>query len=578
MPLNFEGRIDNRLDLQRELNLPGPQDDASIFKVGYELFGVDFLKRIAGAFTAVIRDTRNSTIKLVRDPMALRPLYYKQGSDGLMVGSDVREIIQASKSPVTISEEKLLELFSPMYLIDEGWSDADSIMFADIRSIPFGSYVEQNENGNISVNRYWSPPTKISRRWNSPHECAMEFRDLFSKVIAEHLDVAGGIAAELSGGIDSGCNVSIAADMLKLGGREMHAYTATFGGQSSMEKDRIQAILRQYPNIKGHTINCDNQIDFLEGGELNKYRTTAYPARQNLPATFVTLARKAHANGAKILLSGEGADWFLEGSDIVWDSMLKSGSITEFRNAFCVLQKRSGFRKALRYVMKITLPTLLPRKAGRDAYLRAHYESTVNNDVPDIFSDTFRRRVTDTLKNQQQALRKRGNLSYWSQTLEHELMFPPNHVWQGVPIETELRLPYLDRRVVEFGLTVPPEYKFLIDEKNISHYGCRKFLQREAFRDVVPKEVIESQHKEVYGSPVNQRLLKHLPILCKGDMLLYEMGILDKAKFTAAVESFVQKPDDESHILIPWLDAVLATEKWLKATLEEFPNSRLPKF
>lgn len=574
---SIEGRIDNRTTLIKELQLPGDADYATMIRIGYERYGMEIFKKISGPFAATILDTRNKSLKLVRDAMALRPLYYQQQNDQVLFGSDVRQILAVNNSRPLISDQKLLELFSPVYLIDEGWSDADATLFQGIRSVPYGSQVDF-QRGSNAVKRYWNPPTRLNRHWSSPEECAAEFRSLYLQVMSEHLDTPTGIAAELSGGIDSGCNVSIAGDMLRMSNRDIHAYTAIFGSQSENERQRVQSIYDTYPNVHGSMIHCDDYVHFLENSDFDAYRTTAHPSRQNLPSTFVALAKKAHDDGAGILLSGEGSDWFLEGSDMIWDSLIKNGKIGEFIRSFNVIRGRSGFRRAMRYVFNSALPMMLPGKMGRKAYLHEHYKSTVDNDVPDIFTSAFSKKLQDILRQQINDFFKRKNLESWSQTLEHDLMFPPNHVWQGVPTETEMRLPYLDRRVVEFGLRVPPEYKFRIDEKNLSHYGCRKFLQREAFKNVTPKEVIESQEKETYGSPVCDRLSQGLPEILNTDMLLCEMGVIDRSKFIKIAEKFLSDENNELDPLIPWLDNVLATEKWLRATLTEFPGCRLPKF
>lgn len=573
-----EGRMDNRRDLITALRIDEQAGYASLLQQGLDARGTDFCREISGPFSAAVLSIRSRTLQLLRDPLALRPLYYAIQDSRVLFGSDIRQLLRADETPQTISEQKLLEVFSPMYLIDEGWSDPDSTMFTGIRSVPYGSCMEVGADSVPRISRYWAPPERLGHGWRSPEECAEQFRVLYTQIIAEHLDTPYGIAAELSGGIDSGCNVSIAGRLLAEQGKPIRTYTAVFDTQSSSERDRVQSIFRRYPNVSGSVVRCDERIGTLEQGPFHDFRTTAHPSRQNLPETFVELARRAEQDGARSLLSGEGADWFLEGTDMIWDSLIKRGNIREFMRAFAVLRGRSGFRRALRYVLKSAGPTLLPGHMGRRAYLREHYESTVNDDIPNLFTDAFHTQLTNMLHEQRNQLARRKNLSCWSQTLEHELMFPPNHVWQGVPVGVEMRLPYLDRRVVEFGLTVPPEYKFRIHESNVSHYGCRKYLQREAFGHLVPAEVIRSQQKETYGSPVNRRLTRELPALLTEPVILCEIGVLDRTKFADAVAAFLSDAANDAHPLIPWLDSILVTERWLRATTEEFPSCRLPTF
>lgn len=573
-----EGRIDNHEEITHSLGLHKDSDYATILHNGYEQGGIDFFKQLSGPFATAILNTRMRTLRLLRDPIALRPLYYSTHGNRIAFGSDVRQVLGGETNSPAISEQKLIELFSPLYLIDESESDESLTMFEGIRSVPYGSSVEFSSGVSEEVNRYWEPPRTLQHHWESPRECALHFRELFSQVMKEQIDTPFGIAAELSGGIDSGCVVSIAGHMLSEQNKELNTYTATFGSQSSGERTRVAAICERYPNVLEHMTNCDQQIGSLENSEWRSYRPAVRPSRQNLPATFVQLAELAAQDKARILLSGEGADWYLEGTDMIWDSLIKSANFQELSRAFNVLRHRSGCRKALRYMLGQAAPSLLPGKLGRRAYLNSYYDWISNDDIPDIFTSSFKKKLGDTINNQKAQLLGKNNLSCWSQTLEHELVFPPNHVWQGVPIELEMRLPYLDRRIVEFGLTVPPEFKFNIDENNASHYGCRKSLQRQAFGHVVPQEVITAQQKEIYGSPVARRLRQELPMIISQSLLLCEMGVLDNRKLAEATSAFLADEENESHPLIPWLDSVLATENWLRATMEEFPGCRLPKF
>jgi len=572
-----EGRIDNRDEITRSLKIDKESDYVTIFQNGYEQRGIDLFKQLSGPFASAILDTQMKSLRLLRDPMALRSLYYSTNGNRVVFGSDVRQVLGGERSSPTISEQKLIELFSPLYLIDESESDESLTMFEKIRSVPYGSSVEFSSEASEQINRYWEPPRKI-QHWQSPKECVLHFRELFSQVMKEQIDTPFGIAAELSGGIDSGCVVSIAGQMLAEQNRELHAYTAAFGSQSPDERMRVDAICRRYPNVLGHMSDCDQQIGYLENSEWKSYRPSVHPSRQNLPATYIQLAEMAVQNKARILLSGEGADWYLEGTDMIWDSLIKSANFLELSRVFNVLRQRSGCRKSLRYLFHHALPSLLPGKLGRKAYLNSYYDWISNDDLPDIFTPSFRKKLVDVVHIHRDQLLNKDNLSCWSQTLEHELVFPPNHVWQGVPIELEMRLPYLDRRIVEFGLTVPPELKFNINESNSSHYGCRKSLQRQAFQHVVPQEVITAQQKEIYGSPVARRLRQELPVMINQSLVLYEIGVLDKQKLEEAANALLIDTENESHPLIPWLDSVLSTENWLRSTMEEFPGCRLPKF
>lgn len=141
----------------------------------------------------------------------------------------------------------------------------------------------------------------------------------------------------------------------------------------------------------------------------------------------------------------------------------------------------------------------------------------------------------------------------------------------------EVRHPYLDRRLLDFGLSVPPEFKFEFHQGKISHYGSRKVLQRKGLKGIVPPEILESQIKATYGSPVVRRLKAYLPQVFaqSRQSLVAEFGIIQAEKFREAMWRVISDENiSDADEILPWLDAVLHLELWLQANFEEIPSTR----
>lgn len=139
-------------------------------------------------------------------------------------------------------------------------------------------------------------------------------------------------------------------------------------------------------------------------------------------------------------------------------------------------------------------------------------------------------------------------------------------------IDLEPRFPYLDRRMIEFGLGVPPEYKFVLAKSHISHYGSRKMLQRMGFNGIVPPEVLWSQEKIRYGSPVVKRLRQYFNPVFGGTKNIHtaDLGIVDVDKLISLASPVLSSDSiPEDHPLIPWLDSILGLEVWLQANYED---------
>lgn len=392
----------------------------------------------------------------------------------------------------------------------------------------------------------------------------------------DFLDSRYPIGADLSGGIDSGCNVAVAADLMSKGeidAHDFHTFTAVFGKGSLTEKVKIDSVLNRWPFIEQHYIQGDDLCNFLESGQYKDLRATANCSRMNIPESYVAICQLAARLGCRSVLTGEAADWYLEGTDAIWDSLIKSGNSKELMRSAKILRARSNAKTFAKYMYMYALRPLLPGRLGTEEYLREYYASTLHAEVPDLFTESFTKDLQELMRQQIAMLRKKKRLSTWNQQLEHDLMFPPNHGWQGIAVDTELKLPYLDKRLLEFGLTVPPEFKFRLDDDRVSHYGSRKCLQRYGLEDIVPHEIIQSQHKEVYSTPVDNRLSESLPVVFADPYkaLVTEMDITDPKKLRKAIlYALSDECADPADPVTAWLDTLLSLELWLRATKNDF--------
>ena len=574
----FEGRIDNRRELSKALRIN--EDDANysiILSKAYSFWGPKFYEKILGAFTVCIVLTKEGKIILANDHMGLRPMYLSDiNNHQLAFGSDVSQLLAMNNAVPSLNKNKVLEMLSPLYVDDEGWSNPESTLLEGFTIMPNGTSLEINREGKSLSTQYWKPPNKLRRDWSTPQDCADEFREIYLDVIKDQIDTKYPIGADLSGGIDSGCNVAVIAYLLcetDNVNRGFHTFTATFGSGSPTEKEKVDAVLDEWEFIQQNYIQGDELCGYLESGEYRNLRTTANCVRMNIPESYVAICQLASRLGCKSIMTGEGADWYLEGTDVIWDSLIKSGNVTEFVRSAKVLKRRASWKVLSKYLYMNALKPMLPGSFGRKKYVEEYYESTLNAEVPDIFTTSFTKKLKDFIKDQGNDLLKQDQLSCWNQQLEHELVFPPNHGWQGIGVDTELLLPYLDKRLLEFGLSVPPEYKFTYGDDRISHYGSRKCLQRNGLGDIVPDKVINSQYKEGYSTPVDNRLFQSLPSVFTDtkSAMITEMNITDSNKLQRAIQYVLSdKCNDPSDPFIAWLDTLLGLELWLRATKEDF--------
>ena len=576
----FEGRIDNKQTLTSDLGLPENAEYEAVIFSAYKKWGEGFVRFLCGAFTVVIVDQFEDKVILANDHMALRKLFFYIDKSKLVFGSDVRQVLIGAKIKANLHLPKVAEFLSPMCVIDEGWSKPEETFFEGVHMLDWAtSVVIQLNTGSISKSRYWNPSQRLRRSGDSVEEYASAFTKLFYEVLSEQLGSSSYmLGSELSGGIDSSVLVCAISDLLykqKLfAGKNFHTYTLMFDSENSRkESEKIKRIKVMYPEINTHFLDSSKLCGYLELGDFRSCRVIHQPCRMNIPEGFAMLAHKASENGCEMLFSGEGADWYLEGSDLVWDSLVRSRNWLRLKNYMDVLISRGSLIKIVKYLILYGLRPLAPRWFSVRSYIKEYYSATKKEVLPDIFTRGFRNLLEECLSDQMKILVSRKSFESWSQRQEHELLFPPNHNWQGVAVNPEPRFPYLDRRMIEFGLGVPPEYKFVLAKSHRSHYGSRKMLQRVGFNGIVPQEVLWSQEKIRYGSPVVRRLRQHFnPAFGEGtkNIHLANLGIVDLDKLTSLAFPLLSSESmPEDHPLIPWLDSILGLEVWLQANYED---------
>lgn len=576
----FEGRIDNLQSLFADLGLQEDTEYGDIIFLAYKKWGENLVKFLYGAFTLVIIDKNKEKVIMTNDHMALRKLFFHIDGSQLVFGSDIRQVLTGAHINSNLYLPKVVDFLSPLCVIDESWGKPEETFFEGVQMLDWATCVVVSINtGHVKKNRYWTPPQHLIRTSDNVQEYAIEFNRLFYEVILEQLENScPTLGSELSGGVDSGALVCVISDILYkktlFSGKNLHTYTLVFNNDGSKKEcEKVESIKNMYPKITNCLLDSNDFFGYLELGSFRSCRAIHQPCRMNLPESFALLAKKASADGCKTLFSGEGADWYLEGSDVAWDSLIKSRNWSRLKCYIDVLLSRGSLRKVIKYLIRYGLRPLSPKWFSTRSYINEYYGATQKGDVPNVFACGFRRLLKECFSEQMKALLNKNTFENWSQRQEHDLLFPPNHKWQGVVIDPELYFPYLDRRIIEFGLQVPPEYKFVLSQSHKSHYGSRKMLQRVGFNGVVPTEVLWSQEKIRYGSSVVKRLHRYFnTVFNKREKNIHtaDLGIVDVDKLMDLASSVVcSETTPEDHPLIPWLDSILGLELWLRANYED---------
>ena len=273
------------------------------------------LNRLHGAYAGVIISDDGS-VTIFNDHYDLESWYWSTSVSGrLILSPQLESILLRSDCQHSVDETYLALLLSPHYVLEEGNVSGTQTAFNSVSKLDFASIARFSQGKLLGISKYWNPEDFIDTSKTKLTEAGAheKFRSLFLEVIQEQIvSTKGSFASELSGGIDSGC---VTASLATLSDGPFKAVTVQSAADDwSYERSKIQGVLEKYPKVE-HVCMSFEQKPLISPVE--------HPTRLNMPEMFRSYTTRLVEGGVPYLFSGEGADWYLEGSDYVWDEFFR---------------------------------------------------------------------------------------------------------------------------------------------------------------------------------------------------------------------------------------------------------------
>jgi asparagine synthase (glutamine-hydrolysing) len=124
----------------------------------------------------------------------------------------------------------------------------------------------------------------------------------------------------------------------------------------------------------------------------------------------------------------------------------------------------------------------------------------------------------------------------------------------------EIRLPFLDYRLVSLLLPLPVEYKL--------HSGWTKWIFRRAIETLVPKTIAWRKDKQHFVVPQNRwfksELFEDVTKLLNGEWLTEDLGLIDRRKFRARYNAYVRQPARSGRVSFKDILTPIALEMWAR--------------
>jgi len=296
----YNGEIYNFVQLRKELIALGHSffscSDTEVILHAYQQWGIECLHRLDGMFAFAIWDKERQSIFLATDRFGMKPLYYHHSTEGLFVfASELRVILDSG------FVEKRVEPLAVDSFLAYGAVQAPLTMLPKVFSLLPAHYLLYNYKRNdVDISPYWRPSDSVPSKPLPDKEVFVNLRTILRDVVRRHLVSDVPVGLFLSGGIDSSSVVILASELTK---GALESFSVTFQESVFSEEKYSQLIAKLY--CKNH-----RDIKITEQDLLNSLpfalKSMDQPTIDGINVYMISrLVRNA---GVKVVLSGQGGD------------------------------------------------------------------------------------------------------------------------------------------------------------------------------------------------------------------------------------------------------------------------------
>lgn len=503
--ITYNGELYNTQEIKNDLIEKGykftTECDTEVLLKAYACYQERCLDMLNGIFAFAIWNKDDKTLFMARDRLGVKPFFYYLDMQNFLFASEIKTLLIHPLVDAIIDDDGLKELF----LLGPART-AGKTPFRDIKELKQGEYAIYDQEG-LHIHTYWKLQAKKHKE--NLEQTQKHLKDLVINCINDQLDSDVGICTFLSGGLDSSIISKIASqrypdlETFSIEYEENEKYFTKSIFQPNRDADFIDLMVNDIHSK--HTNIILSQKDVVNALE-DATKARDLPGMAEIDSSLLLFC-KAIKDVKSVALSGEGADEILGGypwyynEEILW---------------------KDEFPWSHSYDIRVSCIKDGLIEDGED-YVKCAYYKTIS-DVSYLEDESAKeRRMREMFYL---------NMRWFLQTLldRKDRM----SMYNGL----EVRVPFLDYRLVEYAFNMPWRYKSL--------NGREKGILREAFRGILPDEIInrkKSPYPKTFHPLYTELLVKRIHQILKSECLLSK--ILDTNKVNYMI-------DHLDTIEVPW--------------------------
>jgi asparagine synthase (glutamine-hydrolysing) len=513
--LVYNGEVYNYREIGEELRSEASltsDGDTAVVLAALIKWGPAALQRFNGMWALALLDRREQTLLISRDRFGKKPLYFYQDAGCFYLGSEVKAILAGTGLRFHINPSVAVP-----YLTRGLLDFSDETFFDGIRQFPAASFqiLKLTHDARIGegVQRYWWHPVERGLTPERGGPPPSRIREVFVDAVNLRLRSDVPVGVLLSGGVDSSSIVGAISTAGLLG--NVTVLSVISDDPESNEEPFIDAMTR-YTGCVTHKINVSTDPHALMDTVSDATWFNDGPLGAISSLAHITLMKRAAENHIKVLLTGQGADEQLGGYNkflyFYLLDLLKGGHYGAA--ARTLLQFARGSNTLAEFRLSEALRYMAPDRLSSGTYIAPAFQ---RYDTVDIgFAGSYiRREWIDLTKTSVPALLHGEDRMSMSKSIE-------------------MRVPFLDYRVVELLAQVHPSEKFA--------GGWTKSIFRKAIEGLVPEDIRFRRDKKGFTVPGNDwmrgQLSARLMEVFGSEMMMEQLRFVRGRELRAGYASF----------------------------------------
>lgn len=464
----FNGEIYNYKEIREELKSKGHKfstnTDTEVILHGYEEYKEDILNKLRGMFAFVIYDIKEKSLFGARDFYGIKPFYYYYDNENFLFGSEIKSFLGSPNFKKELNKDMLSQYLTFQCSIGE-----DTFFKNTYKLLPGHYFIYKDKE--LEVKKYYEVKLEPNDD-KSLEEWVSGIREVIDNSVLAHKVSDVGVGSFLSSGVDS----SLIAKLSSVD----KTFTVGYDNKKYSEIDYAKEFSDKI-NVSNVSKKISKEEYFKEFSNVQYYMDEPLADASAVMLYFLSKTASKHV---KVCLSGEGADEIFGGYNIYHEPYSVSwyNKIPYFiRKCIGILvypfRNYTGFNFLYRRSKKIE-----DRYIGNAFIFEPNDAKKIvnfnyGNKTYKDFTKPYYDKVSDLdVVTKMQYI----DFNFW---LIYDILLKADKM--SMANSLEVRVPYLDREVIEHASKLPSKYKIVGNE---TKYAFRKVAKEELADKVADKK------------------------------------------------------------------------------------------